>query len=94
MVILSIPYVTSVADAHSPQAITTGAGDGFVLTQGKAIAIKWARAANTAPFTFTTPDGQPVGLTPGRTWVALPLAGAAILPLDRAGADGWLAVRK
>ena len=94
VVILSIPYVTSVADSHSPQAITTGAGDGFVLTQGKAIAIKWARPANTAPFTFTTPDGQPVGLTPGRTWVALPLAGAAILPLDRAGADGWLAVRK
>jgi len=94
VVVLSIPYVASVADSRSPQAITIGAGDGFVLTQGKAIAIKWARATNTAPFTFTTPDGQPVGLTPGRTWVALPLVGAAVLPLDRPSADGWLAVRK
>jgi len=94
VVILSIPYVTSVADAHSPQAITVGTGDGFVLTQGKAIAIKWSRVANTAAFTFTTPDGHSVGLTPGRTWVALPLIGAAVLPLDRASADGWLAVRK
>jgi len=94
VVVLSIPYVTSAADVRSPQAITVGSGDGYVLTQGKVVAIKWARAANTAPFTFTTPDGQPVTLTPGRTWVALPLAGAAVLPLDRAGADSWLAVRK
>lgn len=94
VVVLSIPYVTSVADSHSPQAITVGTGDGYVLTQGKAIAIKWTRPINTAAFTFATPDGQPVALSPGRTWVALPLAGTPVLPLDRAGADAWLAVRK
>ena len=94
VVILSIDYGTSEADARSPQAMTVGTGDGFVLTQGKVIAIKWARPVNTAAFTFTTPDGKPVGLTPGRTWVALPQVGAPVLPLDRPTADGLLAVRR
>jgi hypothetical protein len=94
VVILSIDYGTSEADSRSPQAMTVGAGEGFILTQGKVIAIKWARSINTAAFTFTTPDGKPVGLTPGRTWVALPQAGAAVLPLDRPTADGLLAVRR
>lgn len=48
---------------------TIGNGDAWVFSGGKLIKGKWSRAARTAPTTFTDANGQPIKLTPGRTWV-------------------------
>lgn len=47
-----------------------GSGPAWVATNGKVAEIDWdAGASATDPITFTTEDGQPVYLAPGKTWV-------------------------
>jgi hypothetical protein len=48
---------------------TVGSGKGWVLRNGEAIRVTWNRASLTSPTTYTSSRGQPVDLTPGRTWV-------------------------
>jgi Protein of unknown function (DUF3048) N-terminal domain/Protein of unknown function (DUF3048) C-terminal domain len=86
VVVLFVHYGTSVADVRSPQAYTTGTGTGIVFSGGRQLAVNWSRAANTAPFTLTGADGQPLALPPGPTWVALPEVASAVGPLDAAKA--------
>jgi len=52
---------------------TVGKGVGWVLRNGEAIRIFWHCASPTSPTTFTSKTGQPVYLTPGRTWVEIVL---------------------
>ncbi len=61
VVVLFVPYATSIADPKSPQALTVGQGTGLVFTQGHQIPITWSRAANTSPFVFAT-GGAPFAL--------------------------------
>jgi hypothetical protein len=60
-----------------PEAQTVGEGDVWVLTAGGLVPGRWHKANNEAITTYTDVDGKPIDLTPGRTWVALPLAGGA-----------------
>ncbi len=69
-----------------------GTGTGTVFVDGHQIPVDWSRSVDTAPYTFTTTDGAPYTLPPGRTWVALPEVGSAVTPLDAAGAAGLLAL--
>ena len=92
LAVLLTPYGVSVADPKSPQAKSVGSGTGWVFVGGQQIAVNWARATNTSPYTFTTPDGAPYTLPPGRTWVALPQVGSAVAPLDAPTAAGLLAL--
>ena len=71
VVVLYVTYTRSKADRKSPNAITTGKGTGFVLTDGGLIPINWVRANRLVPFTFTDASGAVVRMTPGRTWVEL-----------------------
>ena len=71
VVVLYVTYVRSKADRKSPNALTTGKGTGFVMTDGGIIPITWLRAASTVPFTLLDANNQSVRLTPGRTWVEL-----------------------
>ena len=48
------------------------AGDLTLLSGGKAIPGKWTKAGVNDPFVFTTTDGKPLLLNPGKTWVELP----------------------
>jgi len=57
--------------APSPIAQTLGTGEAFVFTGGKGVHGKWSRDDRLKPFTFTSDGGQPIQLTPGRTWVEL-----------------------
>jgi hypothetical protein len=94
VVVLLTPYGTSPADSRSPMALTVGEGDAYVFTSGAMIAGRWARAdASQAPELLDA-QGQPIALTPGRTWVELPRVGAAVAAIDEATADGLLAVRR
>jgi Protein of unknown function (DUF3048) N-terminal domain/Protein of unknown function (DUF3048) C-terminal domain len=59
------------------EAQTVGEGDAWVLTAGMVINAHWVKPALEAPTQYLLADGQPVKLTPGRTWVALPEPGTA-----------------
>ncbi len=60
-----------------PEAELVGEGEAWVLTAGGLIQARWSKPTLDAITAYTDVDGNPVGLTPGRTWVALTQAGGA-----------------
>ncbi|HMK12151.1 MAG TPA: DUF3048 domain-containing protein [Acidimicrobiales bacterium] len=79
LVVLFTKYKTSPADKNSPEAQTVGSGDAWVFTNGQIIPGTWSRPDAAKPATLTDGNGQPILLTPGHTWVALPQAGSATI---------------
>lgn len=69
VLVMYVTYKRSKADRKSPHAVTTGSGEGFVLTDGGMIPVKWERDDPNKPFTLTDSAGAVVRFTPGRTWV-------------------------
>ncbi|GAA3926817.1 DUF3048 domain-containing protein [Streptomyces gulbargensis] len=57
--------------AVSPYTETVGSGTAVVLRDGRAHEARWSRPAAEAKTAFTTPDGTPLTLAPGRTWIVL-----------------------
>jgi len=85
VVVMFVDYKGSSAAASSPEAITVGEGDVWVFTGGKLVRGTWKRDDRVKPATLTDEAGNPIKLTPGRTWVELPRPGGAnVIP---AGAD-------
>lgn len=70
VVVLEMVYVPGISD--SPDAQTIGSGRAFVFTAGNYVEATWSRSDRLAPFALTTLDGQPVELSPGRTFIELP----------------------
>ena len=60
-----------------PEAQLVGEGEAWVLTAGGIVVGRWHKASLDAVTSYTDVDGQPITLTPGRTWVALPSPGGA-----------------
>ena len=58
-----------------PEAAMVGEGDAWILTNGGLVAARWSKPSLEAVTTYVDADGNPVKLTPGRTWVALPPPG-------------------
>lgn len=77
VVVLTVDYQPSPADANSPEAQTIGTGEVTVYTGGKAVTGTWTRADRDDTFHLTAADGTPIRLTPGNTWVELARAGAS-----------------
>jgi hypothetical protein len=77
VVIMFTEYVTSSADPISPQALTVGTGEAWVLTDGHLIGGQWVRGSDLESWVVVDANGDPIPLTPGQTWIALPQAGAA-----------------
>jgi Protein of unknown function (DUF3048) N-terminal domain/Protein of unknown function (DUF3048) C-terminal domain len=71
VVVLVVDYQASSVDAKSPEAQTTGFGEVFVFTGDKVVHGKWVRPDRLAPYVLTADSGNPILLTPGRTWVEL-----------------------
>jgi hypothetical protein len=71
VVVLSLIYKPSGADARSPEAQTVGTGEVMVFTQGVVVHGTWVRGSRLQPFKLTDDAGAPILLTPGRTWVEL-----------------------
>lgn len=69
-------YAISPADADSPDAVTVGSGEAWILTAGQLIVARWARATAIAPILYTDATGVSIPITPGRTWIALPRPGS------------------
>jgi len=94
VVVLFLSYGVSPADSRSPMAISTGSGDAIVLTDGKLVRGRWSRESAMGGWELTDLSGQPILLTPGRTWVALPEVGSTVTELDAATAAALLALRR
>ena len=75
VVVQVTPYGASAADTRSPEARTVGSGELFVFTAGRVIHGRWDRPEVGRPPTLTDDAGNPVKLTPGRTWIELPKPG-------------------
>ena len=72
VLILFVDYRTSAADLLSPQAISTGSGDGWLLRDGAVTGVTWSRPFIADGWSLADDDmGEEVFLRPGRTWVAL-----------------------
>ena len=59
------------------EAQLVGEGDAWILSGGKLVEGRWSRPSLGEVTQYTDADGQPVGLTPGRTWVAIAPPGSA-----------------
>ncbi len=60
-----------VVDSHGYLDIDMiGTGDGYYLTNGKAIPITWSKEGKLSPTYYYYEDGTEVALNQGRTWVA------------------------
>lgn len=94
VVILFLEYGRSAADARSPMAVSTGGGQAIVLTAGRVISGSWERPTPLDRWILKDEAGNPIKLTPGRTWVALPRTGTPVLPLDSAVAAELLGYRR
>ena len=68
--------MTDTAGAAVGEQQFIGSGRGWVFTDGHVIEVRWTKPSLASVPTWTTPDGIPVALTPGQTWVELTPAGA------------------
>ena len=93
VIVQFIDYGQSPSDSRSPMALTVGSGKVLVFSDGRVVAGTWSRASAEKPTTYTAADGTPILLTPGRTWVALPRVGSAVVTLDQPTADAFLAIK-
>lgn len=55
---------------------TTGSGPVFVFQDGGLVEGIWEKPDRKSPYVFKLPDGQPLKLNPGRTWITLVTPGA------------------
>ena len=62
-----------------PEADLVGQGEAWVLTDGKVVTGRWRKPTPEAVTQYLDGAGAPVKLTPGQTWVELPLPGMARL---------------
>ncbi|MDG2351249.1 MAG: DUF3048 domain-containing protein [Acidimicrobiales bacterium] len=91
VLLLYVDYYRSNADPNSPQAQSTGSGDGWLLRNGKIVGITWDRQFEVSKWSFYDDDsGEVVKLDYGRTWVALAQLGEASLltPVEAAVLTG------
>ncbi len=70
-------YRRSPADPSSPEAVTVGFGEAWIFTGGKVIKGIWERADPAVPAIWRTESGEPITLTPGRTWIELAETGVS-----------------
>jgi hypothetical protein len=81
VIVQFVPYADSgVLDQFGkqiPEAQLVGDGEVWVFTAGGVVKGTWHKSSLEAVTTYTGPDGAPISLTPGRTWVALPAPGGA-----------------
>lgn len=67
-------------DKGRQEVSTVGSGSGYLITEGKSVAIKWSKAARGKATKYTYQDGTEISLNPGQTWVeVLPTGGKVTL---------------
>lgn len=71
VVVMGVDYQPSSADRNSPEAQTIGSGPIWVFTDGQVRQGTWKRDYSVFAIEFLTPDGAPMKLRPGNTWIEL-----------------------
>ena len=71
VIVMVVDYRASAADSRSPEAQTIGSGEVMVFTGGVWAHGTWTRTDRLSPIVMTDDQGQPILLTPGRTWIEL-----------------------
>ncbi len=66
-----------VTGAASPEAVLEGEGEAWILTGDKLVRGRWVRPTLEAPTSYLDTAGNPIELTPGRTWIELAPPGSA-----------------
>ena len=66
------------AGSTVPEFVFVGTGSATVFTAGHQIDGIWTRPTISSVATLTTPDGEVIELTPGRTWIELVRADAGL----------------
>ncbi len=77
VVILFVDYAGG-AGVEGADAQLVGSGEAWILSQGQYLRGGWSRPDLGTPAALTDFLGEPVSLTPGKTWVALPQAGTVV----------------
>ena len=65
-------YAQSPADPLSPEAISTGRGDAWILSDGQISIGFWRRESADQPIEYVDINGNFISILPGRTWVEMP----------------------
>jgi hypothetical protein len=55
-----------------PETDVVGAGDAVVLRDGLRYPARWSKPTEADPLQLLTPEGEPVALRPGTSWIHLP----------------------
>lgn len=76
VVVLVTEYLPGISG--SPDAQTIGTGETMVFTGGTYIHGTWSRNDIHEPFRLVADDGEPIELTPGRTFIELPRPASTI----------------
>jgi len=72
IIIQRVKNYTIKGDQYGRQEVNTvGNGEGYYITNGKYIAIKWSKASRTEKTKYTDADGNEISLNPGQTWVQI-----------------------
>ena len=79
VVVAFTDVVPSPADPRSPEAVTVGGGEAWILVDGTVVTGRWERPTEDSPFSFLDAAGRPVRLSAGRTWIELVEPAAATL---------------
>ena len=77
VVVQFVNYGASSADAASPEAVTLGSGQAWVLTAGHQVPVTWSRANPSDQTDFKLPSGSEVPILAGKIWIELPRPGGA-----------------
>ncbi len=57
------------ADKYYWDLYTTGSGDGYYITNGKSVPIKWSKPSRNAKSTYTYLNGEKINVNDGRTYI-------------------------
>lgn len=72
IIIQRVKNYTIKGDQYGRQEVNTvGSGEGYYITNGKYIEIKWSKASRTERTIYTDADGNEIHLNPGQTWVQI-----------------------
>ncbi|MEI8239026.1 MAG: DUF3048 domain-containing protein [Actinomycetota bacterium] len=78
VVVLEMVYNPGISG--SPDAVSLGHGSVYVFTGGKVVHGTWTRPDRKHVFTLEDDKGDPIKLTPGRSFVELPRIGGNVTP--------------
>ena len=73
----TLPYRDQ-SGSNVVESVVVGSGDAWILSNGRVTKGRWSKPSETAPTKYTDAAGNPVELSPGRTWVHFAPVGSAV----------------